>query len=150
MDNQQTTPQPTQPVEPVSVQQPVQSASAGTKESGPVLTIEPTQPEKVIAETAPEAHIPQEVAEAGVTAEKAESIAVPQDLQAQGVQPVGVAVPIPEEPNITLPMTEEKARGILKMHKKVKESVTWLAMLVLRQMQVFRFNEEKKTKEKRT
>lgn len=98
--------------------------------------------EKWVEETAPVAKIEQELQEAGVEASQNEVMTVSPEVAESGVTPTGTAAPVPEEPTLKLPMTEEKAKGILKMHKKVKDSVTWLAMLVVRQMQMFRVKEK--------
>ena len=137
--------QPQIPVQPIS-QQPSQipvAAPAGKE----VIAI-PTKAPEWIQENPPSVDVAPEVLQAGVTETPKEEIVIPEDVQAAGVVQVGNATPIPEAPTlIHLPMTEEKAQGVLKMHKKVKESVTWLAMLIVKQFQQLQFMQKKKEKE---
>lgn len=126
-----------------SVQQPV-SVGAG-KETAPVVSTKSTE---FVQETLPPIEMPQEVKEAGVEEVKGETLEVSPDMQQAGVQPVGLAAPFPQEPTLKFPMTEEKAKGILKMHTKVKESVTWLALLVVRQMQMLRLKQKEEEEKK--
>ncbi len=55
-----------------------------------------------------------------------------------GVKPSGEGVPVSTVPSgmVQLPMTQVKAKSILKMHKKVSESILWLATLVLKQIKI--------------
>ena len=126
------------PVQPSS-QQPV-SVGVG-KESAPISANAPSV--EFVKENLPIIELPQEVKEAGVEEVKGETLEISPEMQQAGVQPVGLAAAIPTKPALKFPMTEEKAQGILKMHKKVKESVTWLAMLVVRQMKILRLKQKK-------
>lgn len=55
-----------------------------------------------------------------------------------GIKPSGASAPVSAIPSgmIQLPMTQAKATGILKMHKKVTDSILWLATLVLKQIRI--------------
>lgn len=112
----------------------------GSKESAPIPTNSPSA--ELVKENLPIIELSQEVKEAGVKEVKRETLEVSPDMQQAGVQPVGLAAAVPAEPTLKFPITEEKAQGILKMHKKVKESVTWLAMLVVRQIQILRLKQK--------
>lgn len=147
----QTMEQPTPPVQPVvpdpQVQtllvQPVQTAPAqivqpivpGGKETPPVPVV---KPQEWAQETPAEIVLPKEAQEVGVEVTPSEVIEVAPEVAEQGVAPVGTATPVPTEPTLKFPMTEEKAEGILKMHKKVKDSIYWLAMLIVRQFQILK------------
>lgn len=131
--------------QPVVQSKPQVTASAPVgKETVPMSILQPQQ--EWVAETAPIAKIEEELQEAEVTAPKGEVLQVAPDVAQAGVVPVGTAAPIPTDPSIQFPMTEEKAKGILKMHKKVKESITWLAMLIIRQMKMISFQQKKSAK----
>lgn len=141
-------PLPAQPVIPVPqpVQVPVQPVSTPLGKENAGVSI-PKPQEQWIQETAPVAEIAPDIKEAGVEAVKGEVVEMAPSAVAAGVQPVGLATPVPTEPAVEFPMTEEKAKGILKMHKKVKDSIYWLAMLILRQIKLLRFKQEHKTEE---
>lgn len=129
--------------QPVQTSQQLVSAPVGGKET---LSI-PAKPQtEWVQETAQEAKIEHELQEAGVEKVAGEVLQVTPEVGQAGIQPVGLAAPVPEEPKLKLPIEEDKAKGILKMHKKVKDSVTWLAMLVVRQMQLLRFKEKGEVK----
>lgn len=138
-----------QPVTPGSQDQ-VQAAQAMPPSAGAgkeVIAI-PVKAPEWIQENPPPVDVAPEVLEAGVTEGPKEEVVIPEDVQAAGVMPVGSATPIPETPTLVhLPMTKEKAQGVLKMHKKVKESVTWLAMLIVKQFQQLQFMQNKNKKE---
>lgn len=121
--------------------QPV-SASLG-KEIEPIVI----QPKTAwVTETAPEATISQDLQEAGVKTEKSEAIKIPEEVAQAGVTPAGAAAPLPTEPTVSLPMSEEKAKGYLGIHTRVKKSVTWLAMLIMKHLQRLRFQRKKEAK----
>lgn len=128
--------QPQTPTQPVSV--PLGKENAG-------VSI-PKPPEQWIQETAPVAEVAPEIKDAGVEPIKGEVMEVPTTVQAH-IQPVGLATPVPTEPTLDFPMTEEKAEGIVKMHKKVKDSIYWLAMLIVRQFKMLRFKQTHKEEE---
>lgn len=120
------------------VQEPIQITPKG-KEN---VSVAIPKPQEWIEETAPEAVVTEELEKAGVEATKSEVLEIPTDVNQAGVKPTGTAVPVPKESQLKFPLTEEKAKGILKMHKRVKESITWLAMLVVRQFQMLKFGEK--------
>ena len=142
VNNVQTQP-PGQPAVAAIPVQPISSSFLG-KESAPIATFKPGE---FVKENIPSVEMPQNVKEAGVQEVNGDKLEVTSDMQQAGVQPVGLATPVPTEPTLKFPMTEEKAKGILKLHKSVKESVTWLAMLVVRQMQMLRQNKKEEKKE---
>lgn len=131
----------------------VQSSLPGKENAPRPLTAEqsdgeqaiaiPKPPEHLIEETAPEVKVAPEVAEAGVEPVKTEVMEVSPELKQQGVQPTGAAVPIKEEPTLNLPMTEEEAEKIVKSKKSWKESVVWMATMIIKQIKQFKFNQEK-------
>ncbi len=55
-----------------------------------------------------------------------------------GLEPAKESVPVQTMPQglVSLPITQTQAQNILNLHKKVTESVAWLAMLILRQFQI--------------
>ncbi len=142
---QQPVDQTQQSAVPQPVTQQTQSVSVPAgKETAPATVTPPK--EQWVVENAPQAEVPQELKDVGVEAPKEEKIELHPDVANAGVVPTGTAAPIPEESTIKLPMTEEQATKILAKHGKVKLSVAWFAMLVLRQIKVLQFN---KTKEKK-
>lgn len=133
-----------QPVTQQSVQptqqapEPAVTVPAG-KETAPIAIPKPE--EQWVQETAPEAKISQELQEAGVETTTPEAVQIGPEVAQAGVVATGAQTPIPTEPTIKLPITQEKAQKTL-LHKKVKDSLTWLAMLVTRQIQLMQFKKK--------
>lgn len=129
----QGTQQVTQPVQTDQViQQPVTPVAPAGKEAPPM----PSAPQEWVKENPAEMVLPKEAQEVGAEVTPSEVLEVASEVAGQGVTPVGVATPVPTNLTIKFPMTEEKAEGILKMHKKIKDSIYWLAMLIVRQFQI--------------
>lgn len=118
--------QPPQPAQP-----PPQPISASQKEQGPGImpvesgsaqqSVEVQQPPSLESAPQPEAPAP-----AAITLTDKKAGVVP---SIQSAPPASVAK------NFTYPMTQQEAMQTVKVHKKVADSIRWLAMLILRQMQ---------------
>lgn len=122
----------TAPVAPQSVATPAGKESAPASNVADAVVI-PKPEEQWIQETAPEAKVAQELQDAGVEPVKPEAVKLSPEVAQAGVVPTGPTIPIPTEPTLKLPIPEEKAQKVL-LHKKVRDSLTWLAMLVIRQI----------------
>lgn len=126
-------------VQPASAPQaPVQQVPSGisiNKEAGPAImadvseVVKPTETEPVIED--------KEVKEAGV-----ETVTDVPKLTQEHIK-AGINVSSQIAPVITFhtglvkpPLTEEEAKKILKLHKKIGNSVVWLATEVLRQFKI--------------
>ncbi len=55
-----------------------------------------------------------------------------------GIKPLGDTVPVSATPSgmVQLLMTQKRTTSILKMHKKVSDSILWLATLILKQVKI--------------
>lgn len=75
-----------------------------------------------------------EVIEAGV--EKVSKMPMTSDHERVGIKLAKESVPVQTAPSgaVQLPLTKQQAKSILKAHKKVTDSILWLAILVLRQL----------------
>ena len=147
MDDHAQDPQPQLPSQPAStpvvqqpqaVQQPMMPMGSMHKEAGPSKIIEAPVSEVLSpSETAPE--LSAEVEQAGVEVSK--NVEVP-DLtmhdKKAGLEHAPVIAPVPTQPSgtVQLPLTQEKATETLKKQKNTKNSVTWLAESVLRQIKI--------------
>ena len=129
-----------------TVQQPTQSVPVNPvgKETPPI----PAQkPQEWIAETPSEMVLPKEAQEVGAEVTHGEVLQVDPTVASEGVVSTGTATPLPTDPALKFPMTEEKAEGIVKMHKKVKDSIYWLAMLIVRQFKILKSQKKSNTGE---
>lgn len=127
-DPGQVASEPTQP-------QPVVPASPV---SGPVKEAEPVAlPSEYIQPTEQHVEMPQEVREAGVEAVRETPDLTLHDQKA-GIELAKEATPVAIEPSgmMQMPMTKEKAEETIKIHKKISDSVVWLATMVLRQLKM--------------
>ena len=110
-----------------------QTAPAGSiqKEQGPVVLTSPTAEFIKPSEQAPQ--ISKELLEMGV-----ESVSNVPDLTKQhqeaGIDHAKESVPVAAEPTgaVQIPMTQNQAQTNLKLHKKVSDSIVWLATLILK------------------
>lgn len=128
--NPQTHPQDSSAVQTVQPQ-PVVPVGQPNKEFGPVATSDVLKP----TETAPV--ISPEVAEHGVEVVKStETVPLTLEDQKHGVTHAKETMPVHTEPKgmVTLPLTQQQAVATLKTTKSVKESIAWLAVLVLKQL----------------
>lgn len=71
-----------------------------------------------------EQELSKEIKEAGVVV-KSETIEIPPDLKQLGVQPIGSTTPVPLQPTITLPITDEQIKKGAKAN--IFSSLRWLA-----------------------
>ena len=121
------TSQPVQPVPP----------SAGTvhKEQGPVVSI--SQTSEFIKPSESEPQISQELKEIGVESVSHIPTLTEEHRQA-GIYHAKESVPVPTEPtgSVQLPMSQAQAQSVLKLHKKVSDSIVWLAALILKQFKM--------------
>ncbi|MGH7246110.1 MAG: hypothetical protein ACREGI_04205 [Candidatus Levyibacteriota bacterium] len=124
--------QPQAPVSP-PVQMPA-PVSAPTKEHAPM----PSPLAEIIMPSEPIPEIGEDVKEAGVEVSVQTNIG--QDAQVAGVALAKESVPVQvsEEEKIgeNFPMSKKQVTGILKMHKKIKDSIFWLALLISRQFKL--------------
>lgn len=100
-------------------------------EMGSVATAEfvkPSEPEPVLS---------QEVKSAGVENVSEMPRLTNEDAKA-GIQLAKEAVPPATEPTgiVELPMTEQEAKKVIKLHKKLADSLYWLGVEVLRQFRI--------------
>ncbi len=112
-------------------QPPTQPVGSVAKEQGPLGVSEFIKPSG--AESTPV--IPPEVAEHGVeTVTDYEKPQLTQEHKEVGIHEAKESVPVSTQPtgSVQLPMTEEEARQTVKMHKKVSDSILWLAALILK------------------
>lgn len=124
--------------QPQQVQPPFMPIGSMHKEAGPSKIIEVPVSEIISpSESAPE--ISPEVEQAGVEVSK--NVDVP-DLtmhdKKAGLEHAPVIAPVPTQPSgaVQLPLTPEQATETLKKQKNTKNSVTWLAESVLRQIKI--------------
>lgn len=88
----------------------------------------------------PEPKLHAEVIETGV--EKVSEMPLTYDHERIGIKLAKESVPVQTAPSgiVQLPLTNKSAKSILKAHKKVTDSILWLAILVLRQLKKMRVN----------
>ena len=89
--------------------------------------------EALIAPSEPHPEIPLDLKEIGVEAVHELPQLTLEDKKS-GILPSPQSLPVLTQltPEDNLPLSKEKAHQILKFHKKVSDSVTWLAILVLK------------------
>lgn len=67
-------------------------------------------------------------------------IELPEMVKKEGVEVIGEETPIPTQPTIVLPLDDTKVYTLVKnfkrLHKSLRDSVTWLAFWCWRQLQV--------------
>lgn len=97
-------------------------------------------------ETAPIVEVPSALREAGVESQKTEEVMLAEEVKKAGVTPSGIGNPLPTEPKIKFPLTEAQAKEKLGFHKKMRDSITWLAALILRQMQKVVLQQQREAK----
>lgn len=114
---------------------PQSPVSAPSRESGPTIS---TSPEALISPSTPEIKVSPELhKETGVEAVSEAPQLTPEDTKA-GIVHAKESTPVATTPSstIVLPMTQPQAQQTVKLHKKVKDSLFWFAMLVMRQWQI--------------
>lgn len=118
--------------EPVAAQAPPAPVSVPHKESEPVGTSLDSVDLLKHSEVSPE--IPQEIKEVGVS-EVSEHPQISPDVKKLGVELTHEAQKPALGPSGTFqsPMTQKEANHILKAHKKIADSLVWLAALVVKQ-----------------
>ena len=123
----------------VNQQVPVQPTPVGSvhKEQGPAAPV--VQTSEFIKPSDSEPQITKELSEIGVEA-VSHTPALTKEHQDAGVYHAKESVPVATEPAgiVALPMTQTQAVSILKMHKKVSESILWLATLILKQFKLLK------------
>ncbi len=75
----------------------------------------------------------KEVAEAGVK-EVAQSAELSKEHERIGIKPAAEATPVQTEPSgsVQLPMTQTQATQVLQKSKNIKDSIVWLAILMIK------------------
>lgn len=121
-------------------EQPVVDKSAGRieKEQEPVPSVSSSFSwGEHIKPSQPELHVSSELKEAGVETIEERPLLTPED-HAVGIQHVKETTPVITQPTgaVALPMTAQQAQQTLKLHKKITESIVWLASLVLKQFKM--------------
>lgn len=92
-----------------------------------------TQEEKYIEEIGKELELEKEVREAGV--EKiSEEITLPEPVRSLGVEESGPSTPLPQPGTSNVPLTQAQIKKAL--HKKIADSILWLAYWCLRQLKI--------------
>jgi hypothetical protein len=114
--------------------QKVASSTVATKEAEPVVTIEPLVSP---SETEPKLHPEVEAAGVKIVDEKPK---VTEEHLKIGLSHAKESTPVATEPTgkIQYPISESDAKKALKTHQKVKQSIAWLALSVLRQIDMMR------------
>lgn len=94
--------------------------------------------ETLIKPTETEPMLTPEVSEIGVEAHDHETIRLTEEQKKAGILPAKEATPVPTEPSgmVHLPMAPQQAHIILQTHKKISDSIVWLALLVLKQVKM--------------
>lgn len=111
------------------------------KEFGPVSNATVEMPMSEVLQPTEQAPVlEKEVAEAGVEVSKNPEVVdlTMHDQKHTGLSHAAATIPVPTGPTdaIKIPITEEKAQEIVKKEKKPKNAITWIAVMVLRQLQV--------------
>ncbi len=108
--------------------------SIHSKEGGPSL---PTSHETLLRASMPELEISPDLKKEGVEVVTETPKLMPEDAAA-GIVHAKESVPVSTTPTATivLPMTQQQAQQTVKIHKKVKDSLFWFAMLIARQWKV--------------
>lgn len=116
------------PPAPVSVPQKEQESVLVSSGAGSVEGIKPSEPEPVIHPELIKVGVEQVSELPKLTAEQ-EKI---------GITLAKEAVPVSTAPTgtVQLPLTQQQAKKIVGFHKKVSESIVWLATLVLKQAKI--------------
>lgn len=133
-----TTPQPGEKKDENIPASPVGSPS---KEGGPASFI---TSESLLSASTPEMEIsPKMHTETGVEAVSESPILTPEDTKA-GIIHAKESTPVSPAAatTIVLPMTQPQAQQTVKIHKKVKDSLFWFAMLIMRQWQIAQKNKK--------
>ena len=126
--------------QPVAQKQPESFAGSFNKEVAPIIREAIAKP----SETEPKLH--SEVKEAGVET-VSEKLEIKKEHTQAGIEHAKESVPVKTEPSPSItvpnsPMTEQKARETLRLHKKISNSVLWMAISVLRQIKKDRKSEK--------
>ncbi len=133
MDDQSQNQPLAAPVAPPPQVGPVQSSpvSPPQKEQQPVVSLQPQEEFIKLSETEPVVH--PELSEIGV-----EKVSEAPNLSL-GDQAAGLSLAKESTPVVTnqtsavqLPMTEQEAKKVLKMHKKIADSIVWMATLIIK------------------
>lgn len=108
--------------------QPVVPSIAVHKEQAPVTI----SPEQIMQPTEAPLQLHPEVAESGVE-QVVQMPPLTQQQQQAGITFAKESVPHPVNPSgmVQLPLTVAQAQQVVKMHKKVTDSIFWLATLIL-------------------
>ncbi|HSW88535.1 MAG TPA: hypothetical protein VLG12_05225 [Candidatus Saccharimonadales bacterium] len=130
-----------QPSEKKEETTPVSPVSSPSKEGGPTPSI---TSESLISASTPEMEIsPTLHTETGAEAVSETPILTPEDAKA-GIVHAKESTPVSTAAaTIVLPMTQQQAQQTVKIHKKVKDSLLWFAMLIMRQWQIAQKNKKK-------
>lgn len=135
----QTNDQPQPSVQQISVQS-IQSpptpsvpiTPSGQKESAPIVVQDVPHAPSPLEASQKEVQLAPEVAEIGVEAVSEMPTLVQEHAEAGIELAKGAVIPQTQPSGVVqLPMTEEEALKIVKLHKKVADSIFWLATLVL-------------------
>ncbi len=138
----QTTQQP-QPVQ--NTQQTVGSVPVAGKEGEPIPS--PVDTTKWVESSEPEeVQLSPEIAEMGVSNAPTEMPEIKEEVQEAGVTYSPPVIPLAAMQNtdrIKLPMTEEEAKKVIA-HPKPSNSLYWLALTMLRQLEWLKHNLQEK------
>jgi hypothetical protein len=108
--------------------------SAPSKEGGPAVAM----PEKLVMPSMPDIEVsPDLQKETGMEVKSESPQLTPEDAKAGIVHAKeSVPVSIASAATIVLPMTQQQAQQTVQLHKKVRDSFFWFAMLIMRQWQI--------------
>jgi len=109
------------------------SSVGGHKEAGPGVV----KSNEALSPSTPELELPAEMKEMGAET-KSEIPSFPEAVEKIGVRHAKETTPVTTQPTgvVILPMTKTQTQTILKKHKKIRDSLIWLAMLIFRQWQI--------------
>ena len=132
------TPAQSVPVEPVSTFQKERDVSGAIQVDS--LAKAESNLSEVIQASEKTVELSQEEKEAGVKA-VSQTPVLTDDHHEAGIYQAKESVPVRSEPTgaVALPMTQAQARSVLKLHKKISDSIVWLAAII---MKYFKSNPE--------
>lgn len=128
------------PQQNVSVAQPIgtplPTPRPALKEQMPAVPVM-TEAAPLIAPSETEPEIVKELADIGVE-KVSHTPTITEDHKNAGLELAKESVPVTTAPSgmIQLPITEEEAVKTVKFHKKISDSIVWLAMIILRQIKI--------------
>lgn len=118
-------------VQPQTGTVPLSPISPPQKEQQPVVSASPQ--EELIKPSETEPVVYPELSEIGVE-KVSEAPKLSVEDQTAGLSLASESTPVVTKPTgaVQLPMTEREAKQVLKMHKKIADSIVWMATLIIK------------------